>query len=260
MTLEASSGALRIVFRADDAGSCVSANMAIERVVREGPVRNVSVMACGPALQDAAHRLADLDVCIGLHVTLNAEWESAKWGPTAPTKAVPTLLEPGTGHFTDAPQVLHARGFVLDEAMLEVRAQLDALRRCGLVPAYLDEHMGVGWLPGLRERLELLAREEGLLFASALALRGLCDSQVDGRDVLERWVWALQSAPPGDYLVVAHPGLTRPDMEAFALSGQPRGEVARERQMETEALLSPALRAALSQRSAQSIRYDTMSM
>lgn len=260
MTLESSSGALRIVFRADDAGSCVSANMAIERVVREGPVRNVSVMACGPALEDAAQRLAGLDVCIGLHVTLNAEWEAVKWGPTAPVEAVPTLLEPGSAHFTDAPQVLHARGFDLNEAVREVRAQLDALRRCGLAPAYIDEHMGVGWLPGLRERLELLAQEEGLLYASALALRGLCASYGDGRNILEGWVEALQDAPPGDYLVVAHPGLLRPDMEAFALSGQPRGEVAQERQMETNALLAPALKAALSQRCAQSTRYDGLTM
>ena len=253
------SGALRIVFRADDAGSCVSANRAIERVVREGPVRNVSVMACGPALEDAARRLAGLDVCIGLHVTLNAEWEAVKWGPAAPLEDVHTLLDPGSTNFTATPMVLHERGFDLDEAVREARAQLDALRRCGLAPVYMDEHMGVGWLPGLRERLERLACEEGLISASTLALRGLGSPYEEGRSTKERWLEGLRSAPPGDYLAVAHPGLMEPDMHAFALAGQPPGEVARERAMETEALLSPELMAALSRRQARPIRYDSLS-
>lgn len=73
---------IRFITRADDAGSSRSANRAIAQVVDGGFVRNVSLMACGPAIEDAAQLLAHRkDVCFGMHTTLNAEWDKVKWRP-----------------------------------------------------------------------------------------------------------------------------------------------------------------------------------
>ena len=76
---------VQVAFRADDAGSCESANLAIAEAIDAGIVKNVSVMACGPALEHAVSLLKERrDIDIGLHVTLNAEWVKAKWPPVLP--------------------------------------------------------------------------------------------------------------------------------------------------------------------------------
>ena len=67
---------ISIVTRGDDAGSCVAANRGVEEAARFGVMRNASVMACGPALDDAAERLRRIPgLCIGLHLTLASEWD-----------------------------------------------------------------------------------------------------------------------------------------------------------------------------------------
>ncbi len=151
---------MKVVFRADDAGSTEGANLAIVETVRNGVVRNVSVMAPGPAFNHAVPLLKSLDADLGLHVTLSAEWDAPKWGPVLPAEAVPSLVEDGA--FTQNPGVLHARGFSVEEAMAEVAAQLAKARNAGLRIDYLDEHMGVGWI-GLPLR-EFCAKE-GLVYA-----------------------------------------------------------------------------------------------
>ncbi len=45
---------IRFITRADDLGSSYSANQAIEQVIDAGFIKNVSIMACGPAVEDAA--------------------------------------------------------------------------------------------------------------------------------------------------------------------------------------------------------------
>ena len=149
-----------ILFRADDAGGARAANLAIAEAVTRGPVRNVSVMACGPELAHAASVFGPLAaagrIALGLHATINAEWAEVKWGPVAPADEVGSLLR-GDGAFMSSPLVLHERGFVVAEVLHEVAAQLGCLRAVGLAPVYLDTHMGFDWLPGVREGLAALA-------------------------------------------------------------------------------------------------------
>lgn len=149
------------MLRADDAGASPAVNRAIRRVVEAGMVRNVSVLACGPAVAELADWLPSSGVAIGLHVCLNSEWPDWRWGPVAEPSQVGSLVE-ADGAFTRAPRFLRERGFRLEEAIAEVRAQLARLRELGLEPKYWDEHMGVAGLPGLQDAVETLGREEGL--------------------------------------------------------------------------------------------------
>ena len=85
---------IRFITRADDLGSSYSANQAIEQVVDAGFIKNVSIMACAPAIEDAAQRLAHRkDVCFGMHTTLNAEWDRVKWGPVLPSEQCKGLVD-----------------------------------------------------------------------------------------------------------------------------------------------------------------------
>ena len=60
-----------LITRADDFGSSHSANQAIYEVSKKGIVKNVSVMACAPYLEEAAEMLASSkDVTFGMHLSL----------------------------------------------------------------------------------------------------------------------------------------------------------------------------------------------
>ena len=224
----------RVVFRADDAGSTEGANLAILQTVQEGVVRNVSVMAPGPAVEHAASVLAGIEgIAIGLHVTLNSEWEEVKWGPIS---AAPSLVEPD-GSFTREPKVLHDRGFSLDEAVAEVEAQLAWLRALGFRVAYLDEHMGVGWLPGLGERLAALCEREGLVSSSRVTYLSEA-SLADAPSLLG----AILHGPDEPFVVVAHPlPNVDPVARRFTFGGLQPGEILRERAQDRRTLTDPRL-------------------
>ncbi|MFQ3678153.1 MAG: ChbG/HpnK family deacetylase [Fimbriimonadaceae bacterium] len=253
----------KIVLRMDDAGSCESANRAVRECADAGIAKNASLMVPGPAFEHAARLLAGHpNLCFGLHVVLNAEWDTVKWGPVAGPCRVPSLCE-ATGMFTSEPKVLHNRGFSLDEAELEVRAQLAKAREAGFAIRYMDEHMGVGWLGGLAERLARIAADEGLVFRPKLeypALETALDPGSGPEEQAEARVRALidglARAGEGPFLYVTHPGLDEPDMRSFVHAGLVPGAVARERDLDRRMFVSPLLREGLDRLGIRSIRYD----
>ncbi len=198
-----------LITRADDAGASSRVNAAIRAALAGGLVRNVSVLACGPAVEELVDWLPGAGVAIGLHVALSSEWPAWRWGPVAGREAVPGLVE-ADGGFTAAPGVLHERGVAVAEMMIEVRAQLARLRGLGIRPDYLDEHMGVGWLPGLADALADLARAEGLVVARrwgglASPKRGTATET----DVIGRWMTGLAGLGEGGAearALITHPG------------------------------------------------------
>ena len=230
---------IQLITRGDDAGSCHSANSAILQACDSGTLRNVSLMVPGPAFESAAKLFADRsDVCLGLHVTLNSEWDAVKWGPVLPAQQVPSLVDEN-GHFWPTPTTLHERGLDPDEAMAEIEAQLRHARAAGLNLSYIDEHMGVSWVGGLRERIRALAEREGLI--DAFKFEGLPSVQNAHAGLLERWQAQLQDAQPGAYVIVTHPGRDEDDMRQMSMHSQgwQPGSVAQERDAERQALCDP---------------------
>lgn len=259
---ETAAAGLRLLIRGDDAGSCQSANTAIAQACDGGLLRNVSVMACGPALDDAAALFAGRsDIAVGLHVTLNAEWASdtARWRPVLPIVAVPSLVD-ARGFFWHTPAQARERGAHVDEMLAEAEAQLTTAREAGLRICYLDEHMGVSWpWPELRAGLAALCGREGLVDAHAVPF--LPDAAHPTGDPLVDWparVEAARQTTPGDgtFALASHPGRDAPDMQSFALPGQPPGQIARERDAERRALTSEVFARACGQNNVILARYD----
>ena len=246
----------RLVIRADDAGSSLSANRAIFECASRGLARNISLMACGPFIKDATQVLAGLEgVDFGLHVTLSSEWDAPRWGSVAPPKSVPLLLDEG-GAFTRAPNVLFERGVsdaMLSQIELEVTAQLDLLRALGFSITYLDEHMGVGWLPGLRERLQVLAERENLLWAHPVAGLPHVGSGLGPRESL---LARVDAAPEGEWLFVTHPAFDDAEMQAVGNADFAPHQIARERDEDRALLLDEQLRAELERRQLLVPRYS----
>ncbi|MBM4035160.1 MAG: ChbG/HpnK family deacetylase [Planctomycetes bacterium] len=226
---------IHLLARADDAGSCHTANEAIMECVEAGLALNVGVMACCPFLDEVASMLTERkDVCVGLHATINAEWDAVKWGPVLPPERVPTLVD-ANGHLHPTPNVTHEHGGKAEEVVAEIEAQFARARAVGLKIAYLDEHMGFSWLPGVRERLDALMQREGLLHGG----RGydhLPPSPWRFDDRADDLIARLEAAGPGTYLIVAHPGHDTAEMRRLGHAGLAPGQVAREREGDTRML------------------------
>ena len=228
---------IRLLARADDAGSCRTANVAIMECLEAGLALNVGVMACCPFFEEAAGMLGGRrDVCVGLHTTINAEWDEVKWGPVLPPEQVPSLVD-ANGDFHRTPNITHERGGTADEVMAEIEAQLARARAAGLSIAYLDEHMGFGWLPGVRERLDALMQREGLL-EGGRGYDHLPPSPWRFEDRADDLIARLEAAGPGTYLIVAHPGHDTEEMRRLGHAGLAPGQVAREREGDTRMLTS----------------------
>lgn len=220
---------VRLVTRGDDAGSCVAANEAVEWAARDGVLKNASLIACGPAIADAAARLREVpELCIGLHLTLASEWDALTWGPLTRSP----LLTDARGCFPQSPAKLPRTSEAIDAMLSEARAQFDTLRSLGLEPYYMDEHMGPSrWaVPELHEPLRAWAESVGLATMYELAyLPG------DG-DIRAR----LKAAPPGDYLWVNHPCLPDGDSEKMGNAEYPLAEILEEREADRKLWLELA--------------------
>ena len=124
-----------IILNCDDLGSSRSANVAIYDSMRNGLASSASLMVPCPWARDAAAMYRGEDV--GVHLTLNAEWETYRWGPIT---HAPSLFD-GDGGF---PRTItdvwdHAD---LDEVRRECRAQVERAIVWGFDVTNIDSHMG----------------------------------------------------------------------------------------------------------------------
>jgi len=230
---------IRLVTRGDDAGSCRNANLAILEACGRGILRNVSLMAPALEIEHAADVFRSVPgLCLGFHVALNCEWDRPRWGPVLPRERVPSLLD-ADGCLTKTPQELLDRRASLDEMAAEVAAQLSRLRALGLSIAYMDQHMGLGWLPGLGGELADLARREGLIDAGAV-VKGLPGAGRHGTHA-EDLIARLRAAPPGTYVAVGHPCYDVEETRAFAGIGMPAGQIGVDRDGQRLMFLDPAV-------------------
>jgi predicted glycoside hydrolase/deacetylase ChbG (UPF0249 family) len=124
-----------VIINADDLGSCHSANVGVYECLATGTVTSATLMVPCPWAREASSRYRGED--IGVHLTLNAEYELYRWGPIT---YAPSLLG-GDGGFPRTVQDVwdHAD---LDEVRRECRAQIERAILWGFDVSHLDAHMG----------------------------------------------------------------------------------------------------------------------
>lgn len=252
---------IELLARADDFGSAQAANDAILQALSRGTlIHNVSCMACGTWIAQGAAELAAFagKADLGLHYTLNAEWDSVKWRPCAPKADIPTLLDE-TGNFRSSRQALGEVSIDLDQALQEADAQLDRLTALGLPITYLDGHMGPeDMIPGLADALAQWCRKKGLLYARPF-YRYAADQPAFGEtyETFSAQVdqWLSQLAPGGRYLYVMHPARSGPETMAFTNVRRAPGQVAWEREQEYRSVIDPAWTSRTAQYSIRFLRY-----
>jgi predicted glycoside hydrolase/deacetylase ChbG (UPF0249 family) len=215
-----------LIVNCDDLGSTRSANVAIYHALRDGVATSATLMVPCPWARDAAAMYRGEDV--GVHLTLNAEWETYRWGPITHS---PSLLD-GDGGFPRTVQDVwdHAD---LDEVRKELRAQVERAIYWGFDVSHLDSHMGSVQLraeffdvylelavdfglplrmaPASAERLigfpyRRLAEQEGVVFPDQYVY-----TTVGSRRQIEK---ALFSLRPGVTEVYVHPSVDTDELRA----------------------------------------------
>jgi chitin disaccharide deacetylase len=124
-----------LVVTSDDLGVMYAMNVGVYGSLRSGIATSAGLMVPGPWAREAAANYRGEDV--GVHLTLNAEFDLYRWGPV--TRA-PSLLD-GDGGF---PRTLvdlweHAD---MDEVRKECRAQIERAIYWGFDVSHLSAHLG----------------------------------------------------------------------------------------------------------------------
>ncbi len=219
-----------LVINCDDLGMCHAANVGVYESLRTGMATSATLMVPCPWAREASSRYLGED--IGVHLTLNAEWDLYRWGPI--TQA-PSLLD-GDGGFprTQTDVWDHAD---IDEVRRECRAQIERAILWGFDVSHLDSHMGTLQLRpeffdvylelavdfGLPLRLSgasserpigfpfrQLAADEGVIFPDSFIT---VTNGVGSRSVIEKTLFDLR---PGVTEVYLHPAADTPELRSLA--------------------------------------------
>jgi predicted glycoside hydrolase/deacetylase ChbG (UPF0249 family) len=218
-----------LIINCDDLGSSYAANVGCYEALRVGLATSATLMVPAPWAREAAARYLGEDV--GVHLTLNAEYDLYRWGPIT---YGPSLLD-GDGGFPRTIEDVwdHAD---IDEVRRELRAQVERAILWGFDVSHLDSHMGTLQLKpeffdvylelaidfGLPLRLSgasserlvgfpfrRLAAEAGVLFPDQFVVV----PGVGSRRFIEKVVLDLR---PGVTEVYVHPAIDTPELRALA--------------------------------------------
>jgi predicted glycoside hydrolase/deacetylase ChbG (UPF0249 family) len=256
-------GARLLVIHADDLGMAHSVNRATFEALRNGWITSASIMVPCPWFPEAARFAREHPgMDLGIHLVLNSEWTTFRWGPSSPRDAVPSLLDED-GYLPLLETTVGARARPA-EAEREIRAQLDRARASGVRVTHLDSHMGALFqTAGLLEAYVRVGSDNGLPvliertgvrggqrspWAAAASGRALVDQVVSmspgvatrADDWLAAYRKILAPLPPGVYQLIVHLGYDDEELRG-ATSDHPDWGAAW-RQADLDLVRSPAFR------------------
>jgi hypothetical protein len=249
---------ISFVARCDDLGSSISANRAIDAVTRAGFIKNVSVMAPGSFVAQAAELLAGRkEICFGMHTTLNAEWDRVKWSPVLPPDTPDTKggLVDDNGYFLADPAMFERTKPEVETIMKEADAQLEKLHAAGFDIRYVDSHMFPEmFVEGMDDAMADFAKRKGLIDHMYFynLPPGLGGAQAGLSEIME----SLKTLPDGQYFFVTHPSLDTDEMRQTGNASYSGADVAALRANETRVFSDPAVCETLRGMGCEGVRYD----
>ena len=250
-----------VILHADDLGFAHSADAASFDALDKGAVSSASIMIPTPWVTEvAAYARTHPNADLGLHLTLTSEWETYRWGSTAPASEVPSLLDPD-GTLPNEESIVAKRAKPA-EVERELRAQIDRAIALGIKPTHLDSHMGsLFTTPVLFATLIKVAHDYHLPF---LALRTnpfggpppplaandvpldaiiIAGPEVPRDKWKEFYLNAIANLKPGITEIIVHLGHDDAELQAVTVNHEPYGSAWRQR--DYDVVNSPEFKKAL---------------
>jgi predicted glycoside hydrolase/deacetylase ChbG (UPF0249 family) len=225
-----------------------SVNLAVEKVAATGMPFSVSLLFACPWYQEAVEILKKYpQVTVGVHLALNSEWRSYRWGPVLGKGGVPSLVD-SDGYFLPSSGAFLASKYDLGEVERELTAQVERALRSGLKITYVDAHMGMAeGTPQLREVEERVAKKYGLGISTYFAESYYTLWGVPVASKKSELLAHLANARRDSVnLIEVHVAERTPEMEVIfdmnaASQNAPGAGVVDHRKAELETMLSPEL-------------------
>ena len=237
-----------VIIHTDDIGMCHASIAAFAELWEFGLISSGAVMTpCSWFPQVAAFCRQHPDVDLGVHVTLNCEWDAYRWRPLS-------TCDPATGLIDEEGYLPRTSAAVQKNAtpaavQAELEAQVKLARSAGIQLSHIDTHMGTVAHPkfipsyvqtGLKYRLPVMIPRQdvdgykaigmddataefavnfvGLLEEQGVPLLdnlvGLPLDQPDER--IERAKAVLSGLPAGITHFIIHPCMDTPELRAIA--------------------------------------------
>ena len=139
--LGCSEGDRVVIIHTDDIGMCHASVQAFADLWAFGTISSAAVMVPCPWFPSVAQMCRENPgIDMGVHATLNAEWESYRWGPVSTREAGSGLMDEA-GYFHRWHQAVydHARP---EAVAVEVNAQVERALAAGIDVSHVDSHMG----------------------------------------------------------------------------------------------------------------------
>jgi len=130
-----------VIIHTDDIGMCHASVQAFKDLWQFGTISSGAVMVPCPWFPAVAQMCrANPEIDMGVHATLNAEWESYRWGPISTRDPESGLLD-ADGYFNQWHQAVYDNA--KPEAVeREVNAQIKRALAAGIDVTHVDSHMG----------------------------------------------------------------------------------------------------------------------
>jgi hypothetical protein len=245
-----------LMIHADDVGMMRSVDRASFEALEKGWITSASIMVPCPWFPEVARfAQAHPDVDLGIHLVLNSEWTSYRWGPVSRSALVPTLLD-ADGYLPLLEETVMRQASAGDVEH-ELRAQIAKAQAAGIHITHLDSHMETllrtrdlqevyarvarsYQIPALYSR-EDFGKTPNSPFAEGGVLIDLVLEMQPGM-AIEKWVEAyeqmLRPLPPGVYQLRVH--LAYDDEELRAATADHPDWGAAWRQADFDMVRSPA--------------------
>ena len=243
-----------VVIHADDIGMCQASVQAFADLWDFGTISSGAVMMPCPWAPAAAEYCRKNPVVdMGVHATLNAEWDSYRWGPLSTRDQGSGLLD-SEGFLHKTTPAVHENADP-DSVLVELMLQVQRAHEWGIDVTHLDTHMGTVMHPqfipayiqaGFSNRIPVMlprgdavhfegmgvGPEDATEFAQVISMleeQGiplidhLSFMPLDQPgDQIERAKELLGEVPPGVTHFVLHPTIDTPEIRAIADDWQSR--------------------------------------
>ncbi|HRJ27742.1 MAG TPA: ChbG/HpnK family deacetylase [Fimbriimonadaceae bacterium] len=177
---------IRVILNADDLGMSSHVNQEIFRLMEKGKLTSATLMANGPALEDALRQLPQFPQCsFGVHLNIT------EFKPVSEHPDLAPLLDE-KGEFRKDP---HARRTPMTSELkaailVEYQAQVERIRSLGHSPSHFDSHHHMHTHPPLFSVVKELQKLTQINRVRATQ-NIYTDQELGGRKLhtLKKWIW-----------------------------------------------------------------------